>query len=260
MNQLNSFDENIQLTFEMEEENKLAFLDMMVIRNTNDAINTTVYQKPPNPDIYINWHSHSLLQWKKTTANVLIQRAIKICSDKKFFDEELDIIKHNLCEVQNYPRKFVQNIIDYNLHKRNSIAPNLNEGNNSKAIFINCKYAGQKGEQLISKMKKIVRNSLKDGVKPKVVYNSAKLTQYFNVKDPVPQKYKSGLVYNCTCPQIDCNESYICETERRFEECIIDHNKHSSGNSHSHVWLDNFQIVGRNYGNSIKRKIGAAML
>ena len=61
----------------------------------------------------------------------------------------------------------MQNIINYNLHKRNSIAPNLNEGNNSKEIFINLKYAGRKGEQLMSKMKNIVSNSLEDGVKPK---------------------------------------------------------------------------------------------
>ena len=84
VNQLNSFDENIQFTFEMEKYNKLAFLDVMVIRNTNDTINTTIYRKPTNTDIYINWHSHSPLQWKKTTANILIQRAIKIYS-KKFF-------------------------------------------------------------------------------------------------------------------------------------------------------------------------------
>ena len=32
----------------MEEENKLAFLDVMVIRNTNETINVTVYQKPTN--------------------------------------------------------------------------------------------------------------------------------------------------------------------------------------------------------------------
>ena len=49
------------------------------------------------------------------------------------------------------------------------MASNLNEGNNSKEVFINLKYAGQKGEQLMSKMKKIVSNSLEDGVKPKVV-------------------------------------------------------------------------------------------
>ena len=72
-------------------------------------------------------------------------------------------------------------------------------------------------------MKKIICNSLEDGGKPKVVYNSAKLSQYFNLKDSVPQKYKSDLVYKCTCPQIDCNESYIGETERPSEERIINH-------------------------------------
>ena len=57
VNQLNTFNENIQLTYEMEEESKLAFLDVMVIGNTNNDINTTVYRKPTNTDIYINWHS-----------------------------------------------------------------------------------------------------------------------------------------------------------------------------------------------------------
>ena len=35
---------------------------------------------------------------------------------------------------------------------------------------------------------------------------------------------------------------------------------HFSENSNPHVWLDNFQIVCRNYGNCIKRKIGEALL
>ena len=36
--------------------------------------------------------------------------------------------------------------------------------------------------------------------------------------------------------------------------------KHSSENSHPEVWLENFQIVGRNHGNRTKRKIGEALL
>ena len=82
MSQPNSFDENVTLPLKW---NKLEFFDLMIIRNTNDTINTTVYRKPTNTDIYINWHSHSPLQWKKTTANVLVYREIKICSDKKVF-------------------------------------------------------------------------------------------------------------------------------------------------------------------------------
>ena len=134
-NQFNSLDENIQFTFEMDKENKLAFLDVMVSRNTNETINT-VYCKPTNKDIHINWHSHSSLLWKRATANVLIQRASRICSDKKVLGEKLDIIKQNLCRINNYPRKFVQNIRNYNLHKRNRTDPNITEGNNSKDIFI----------------------------------------------------------------------------------------------------------------------------
>ena len=111
----------------------------MIIRNTNDTINTTVYRKPTNADIYINWHSHSQLQWKETAANVLIQTAIRICSDKKLLHEELDINSHNPCEVNYYPSKFIQNIINCNLHKRNSIASNLNEENKNNEIFINLK-------------------------------------------------------------------------------------------------------------------------
>ena len=37
VNQLNSFDENIQFTFEIEEENNLAFLDLMVTGNKGEA-------------------------------------------------------------------------------------------------------------------------------------------------------------------------------------------------------------------------------
>ena len=39
----------------------------------------------------------------------------------------------------NYPRKLVQNIINYNLNIRNSRAPGFNERSNSKEIFINLK-------------------------------------------------------------------------------------------------------------------------
>ena len=120
---------------------------------------------------------------------------------------------------------------------------------NSKEIFIKFKYAGKKGEQIMSKMRKVVSNLLEDGVKPKVVYNWAELSQYFNVKDHVPPKYIEKLVYECTCSHIDCNESFIGKTEKHFKEYIIDHNKrqknshickHRSKNSRPHVWLENF--------------------
>ena len=47
VNELNSFNETIQFTLEIE-ENKLACLDIIEIRNSNDTTNTQVYRKPTN--------------------------------------------------------------------------------------------------------------------------------------------------------------------------------------------------------------------
>ena len=64
------FDENIQFTDEMEEDNKLAFLEVMVIRNTDDTINTKVHLKPTNTCIYIKGAAmrieKALIKWSLT--------------------------------------------------------------------------------------------------------------------------------------------------------------------------------------------------
>ena len=43
LNKFNGFHQNIQFTYELEKNNKLAFLDVLLIRN-KDTIETTVYR------------------------------------------------------------------------------------------------------------------------------------------------------------------------------------------------------------------------
>ena len=50
LSKLNYFHSNIQFTYEVEEENKLSFLDVLLIRNEN-FIETKVYEKPTNNEI-----------------------------------------------------------------------------------------------------------------------------------------------------------------------------------------------------------------
>ena len=54
LNKLNGFHQNIQFTYELEKNIKLAFLDVLLIRS-KDTIETTVYRKPTNSDTYLNW-------------------------------------------------------------------------------------------------------------------------------------------------------------------------------------------------------------
>ena len=60
---LNSFHSNIKFTVEIEKGNKIAFLDILLIRY-KDLINTTVYRKKTNTDFYISWKSFSPNNWK----------------------------------------------------------------------------------------------------------------------------------------------------------------------------------------------------
>ena len=59
---LNSYHTNIKFTFEIESENKISFLDVLLIRS-NSLISTKVYRKNTNTDIYINWKSFAPNNW-----------------------------------------------------------------------------------------------------------------------------------------------------------------------------------------------------
>ena len=53
---LNSFHKNIEFTYEMEENGKIAVLDVLIIRN-NNPLKTTVYRKKTHSGFYLHWKS-----------------------------------------------------------------------------------------------------------------------------------------------------------------------------------------------------------
>ena len=70
-------------------------------------------------------------------------------------------------------------------------------------------------------------------------------------KDKDPILKKSGVIYRCKCDRVECDEEYIGESVRNFEERFIEHLKAPSPiydhfNTSGHiVTIDNFSIVGR---------------
>ena len=61
---LNGFHRNIQFTYGVETDSKISFLDVLVIRDSSNNINTTVYRKSTNNDIYLNSESFTPDKWK----------------------------------------------------------------------------------------------------------------------------------------------------------------------------------------------------
>ena len=99
---LNSFHSNIKFTAEIEKGTKIAFLDILLIRY-KDLINTTVYGKKTNTDLYINWKSFSPNNWKWGTLKTLVLRAYHICSTEKYLKVELNHIETVDKHQNNYP-------------------------------------------------------------------------------------------------------------------------------------------------------------
>ena len=66
----NYYHPNLQFTFELENVDKLSFLDFLVIRQSNNKVETTVYRKNANKDIYLNWFSDAPNTWKRETLSV----------------------------------------------------------------------------------------------------------------------------------------------------------------------------------------------
>ena len=82
---------NIQCTYEAESNNMLPFLDVLVTRK-NSNIETTVYRKSTNSDIYSNWDSFSAKSWKRGKLRTVIKRAYVVCSTTDLLQKELDHI------------------------------------------------------------------------------------------------------------------------------------------------------------------------
>ena len=77
---LNGFHRNIQFTYEVETDSKISFLDVLVIRDSNNNINTTVYRKSTNNHIYLNWDSFAPDKCKWGTLKTLTKKAYDTCS------------------------------------------------------------------------------------------------------------------------------------------------------------------------------------
>ena len=72
MKKLNTYHEQIQFTYELEKYQHISVLDVSIKRLTNRKLETKAFRKETNTDLYINWNSHALMQWKTGTLKYLI--------------------------------------------------------------------------------------------------------------------------------------------------------------------------------------------
>ena len=80
---LNNFHANINFMYELESDGSIPFLDVLIMKK-HDKLETTVYRKNTNTDLYLHWDAFAPRTWKIGTIRTLMQRAYKVCSKQPY--------------------------------------------------------------------------------------------------------------------------------------------------------------------------------
>ena len=89
---LNSQHSNIQFTSEIENNNKLSFLDVLVQKYENN-FDTSVFRKKSHTDLGLNFNSFIPHKFKSNYISCFVQRAFKLCSTERAFSTEILYLK-----------------------------------------------------------------------------------------------------------------------------------------------------------------------
>ena len=92
---LNAILEQIQFTREVEETQRLPFLDVLVMKRPDGTLGHTVYRKPTHTSRYLNAASHHHPAQLASVANTLAVRSTRI-ADKEHIAKELHGLRQDL--------------------------------------------------------------------------------------------------------------------------------------------------------------------
>nr|VZI23846.1 unnamed protein product [Spirometra erinaceieuropaei] len=107
---LNAVYPDIQFTMEEEENNQLAFLDVLVCRRDCSGLNIKVFRKAANTMQVLNFNSNDQISHKRSCVRTLYRRVETHCSEPEDKIAELQYLRR-VFKANGYPRNFVNRCI-----------------------------------------------------------------------------------------------------------------------------------------------------
>ena len=134
----NSIHQKMKFTKENEENNKLAFLDVQITKNS-DCIETSIFRKNTNLGIYTRWDSYVPNRYKQNLVWTLLHRPYSICNSAQLLKKEFKKIS-NLLEKNGFPLNYINRQIQHFLAKKQSKKPKTDKKDDTKRIFMKLPY------------------------------------------------------------------------------------------------------------------------
>ncbi|XP_061389122.1 uncharacterized protein LOC133324293 [Musca vetustissima] len=211
---LNKYHNKIQFTIEKEVNNKLPYLDVLIIRNDN-KLQTEWYTKDTSSGRIINYHSTQPRSMKVNTARSLLKK-IKYITDEQYLRKNIKkytgILKKN-----SYPQRLIDDIIyEYNNKKQDTPKSDTQTIN-----FISVPYIPNLTET------KNLRNIIRDTTTTLAHRSNSTLQTIFKrTKQKADKQKENNVVYEVICEGSKtekCGKVYVGTTKRMLGVRMKEH-------------------------------------
>ena len=193
----------------MEENEKITFLDILIIRN-NNTLKTTVYKNKTHNGVCLHWKSFAPPTWKCSTLRSINARAYRISSTQEYLEAELLKIKYEFTQIKCYPKWMFDKINECKLNRNLNITTN-NKGNINNEItntthILVLPYKCERGQIIIKSINKALKKLSPQNHVTQNLYKSKKVASYFNIKDSTKLEHQHNLTCFTKCSGVNCNK------------------------------------------------------
>ena len=215
---LNQQNPSIKFTSEIEDNNKLAFLDILISKSNND-FTTSTYRKPTFTGLGLNFSSFTPILYKINNIKCLLYRAYHICSSYISIAAEFEFLTQYFLN-NGYKRSVIDKQIKFFLNLIFNSEPTDVPTVQKHQIFIKFPFYGNSSFKFRKKLVNLIKINFPQ-LSPQVIFtNPYTIKSFFHFKDSVETPMRSSLIYKYRC---DCNVTYIGATNRHLKTRISEH-------------------------------------
>ena len=236
---INSVFRGISFTIETENNNQLAFLDVLITRQDNGSLQTSVYRKKTHTDQILNFNSNHPQCHKKSCIRTLFNRARTHCNTMESRRKEENHLMRTF-RRNNYPPNYVRRCI---MARRNGNTQTQQQ--NKRVVLPYIKNISELTARLLQPHGITVAHQ-PDATLRRIVSQP---------KSNPPMLEKSNVIYKIPCK--DCNKHYVGQTGRKLSTRLHEHklavkrhdhlslvSMHQDNYGHTFDW-DNVEIMGQ---------------
>ena len=195
----------------------LPFLDVNVTINNAGEIETSVWRKSTNTGLMLNFSAACPKFWKTGLISYLMHRAKINCSSQTVFNTEVTKLKR-LVFANHYPAWFFDTVLTNFKNHNNKISDESSVEVERLPLFL--PYFGQASIQFAKSLKRLCRKKFDVKILP--IYQTVKVSKYFQLKSATPKALCSNIVYQFSCA-CDAHVSYIGMSSRHLSTRAKEH-------------------------------------